>query len=92
MQLIERFGEEFLQQLKSGKDPKIEEFAKRIPERKNEIKDFLAALTFVDRCKAELDELDDWLDRRWSHRDRKQSLKKHTKSYSNCPRNAKSCY
>ena len=54
---IEKIGEEFICQSKSGQNPKIDDFVSRLPGLENEVRDFLEALAIVDRCKEKIDEI-----------------------------------
>lgn len=49
---IEMIGEEFVKQVKAGLNPKIEEFVAKFPERETELRDFVKALYFVEKCKS----------------------------------------
>ena len=48
---IEKIGEEYVKQVRAGQDPNLEEMIAKYPEHEAEIRSFVAALSFVEKCK-----------------------------------------
>ena len=49
---IEIIGAEYIKQVNSGQDSNLEEMIATHPEREAEIRDFVKALSFVEKCKS----------------------------------------
>ena len=49
--LLNQLGEEFAQQVRSGQNPSIDDFAQRHPEHQEEVRDFLESIEMLEDMK-----------------------------------------